>query len=73
MHVRSTGECTTSLMGADVALIEFAAQPGRVLIRCSGEELAVRVVSIPEEAGFLGEATPSPEVEPEPEPELQSA
>lgn len=73
VHVRSTRECTTSLMGADVALIESAAQPGRVLIRCSGEELAVRVVSIPEEAGFLGEATPSPEVEPEPEPELQSA
>ncbi|MGW5724437.1 type VII secretion protein EccE [Nocardia beijingensis] len=73
VHVRSTGECTTSLIGADVALIESAAHPGRVLIRCSGEELTVRVVSISEEAGFLGEAAPSSEVEPEHEPELQSA
>ncbi|MGC4994608.1 type VII secretion protein EccE [Nocardia salmonicida] len=76
VHVRSPQESTAGLLGADVALIESTDVPGRVVIRSAGEELAVRVVSIPGEAEYLDGAQPAPvesETESEAEPALQSA
>jgi hypothetical protein len=56
VHVREPGEVSAAVLEADVVLVESAEQPGRVHIRTAGGELAVQVVSIPEERRYLDEA-----------------
>ncbi|MFE9789619.1 type VII secretion protein EccE [Nocardia salmonicida] len=65
VHVRAPREPSAALLGADVALIESTEAPGSVLIRGAGRELAVRVVSIQEEAEYLDGIAPEAESEAE--------
>ncbi len=54
VYVREPDEGQVALLDADVVLIESADTPGQVVLRTAGEDLTVRLVSIPEEVEYLG-------------------
>ncbi|MFI9504707.1 type VII secretion protein EccE [Nocardia sp. NPDC052566] len=54
VYVRAPEEAQAAACDADVVLIESADTPGRVVLRTTGDDLAVRLVSIPEEFEYLG-------------------
>ncbi|WP_245402303.1 type VII secretion protein EccE [Nocardia albiluteola] len=56
VYVREPDEVSADAPEADVVLVESPEQPGRVHIRTAGGELAVQVVSIPEERRYLVDA-----------------
>lgn len=71
VHIRSQAESPGG--DADIVLIESADHSGDAVVRTAGGELSIQVVSIQEEARYLGapEPEPEPEQEPVPESELQ--